>query len=216
MKRLLLALVVVGMVAVAAYAIDPPPEGGWNGQWGQDCTDWVWFDPQSGWGPYEAVYDPVANVFKVCGSTTLEWPTLTVDMYIEWEILVYFQYTHVQVHLASFYDPVTVEMTGNYIKSNGPSRFQIIAQPGYTTNYLKWLTPVVPGYSGTNCPITAWEISINGGPWVSMNGLPGETRWWDFSSCDQYFAYRFVIDPEYHQAAGHYDLQVILCPIPPA
>lgn len=212
MKRYMIAAVMaMALFALTANAVNPP----WLGPpwpWGQDCTEWAWYGEP--WGPTEMVYNPDTQGFYICGDSLVVWPTLDLELFIEWEIEVYFAYTHVQVHLASYYDPWTIEIDSNYIKSNDPSQFQILPLAGYTLDSLNWISPVVPGYTGTDCPITSWQIRVNGASWTDMQGGPSN-RYWVFTSCDNYFDLKIVIDPEYHQSSGYYKLEATLCPLPP-
>jgi len=209
MKRLALILIAVAALAFMAQAAGP-----WNGIWGVDFSEWVW----TGGTPYqsECIYNPTIGDFHVEGNPlAVDWPELTVEMYIEFEIEVHYSFTNVQIHSASDYSQFIVELCNNWISENGQCIFQIEPYLTYTTGALVWQSGIPGTYTpGNPIPVTDWQINLMGAGWVGMGGTSGGIRSYTFPVCHTDFCYRFTVNPEYHQAPGYYKMMVTLCPAP--
>ncbi|RJP80707.1 MAG: hypothetical protein C4524_03020 [Candidatus Zixiibacteriota bacterium] len=211
MKRFALALFVVAVVAMVANAGGP-----WTTPypWGTDANDWEWTDPASGWGWHEMIYNPTTGHFTYTTTgETVVWPDLNVELFMEWSLELQYEITHFQIHRVNNYDPITISLPA-HIKANDPARFQINPRPGYSLSTLDFKSSAVPGYNGVDCPISNWQIAVDGGAPVNMNNT-GSSKYYDFPLCDHDFTVLITIDPLYHQNSGRYQLMAELCPIPP-
>lgn len=208
MKHVIISLMLVAMFAFAANATSPG--GPWQApfQWGTDCLDWEWYDGPDAYNSGELIYNPGAGEYIDCATQApVVWPQLYIDYFLELETIVTFDWTQVQVHRASNYEDVILHLYGTISSNQG----NYIIIEGTGLDVMEHIEAVVGG-TGAGLPVT-WEYSLDSyGPWSPMTlGTTG--YYFIVPDCDHYFWIRITIDVEYHQAAGYYALEAVLCPI---
>lgn len=211
-RKLLLTVVAVSLAAGFAFAqpVYLPSGGPWNGIWGFDCTDWVYYD-MTGFDSGELLWDPIGQVLRDCNGVPVVWPTMTITCYVELEVIVHYDWLNCEIHLASFYSDFYIVFSG-YVRANGSTLLTFSPLPTMT---LDELVPIA-GLPGLPTPIDgitvcAWEYSIIGatGPYYPMS-VCGPAYTHLFGLCDHDFWVRLTINPVYHQEAGVYQLMAVV------
>jgi hypothetical protein len=208
-----MAVSLFGMVAYAqvgpTYEFNPATDFGYN------CEEWCWLDPNSSFTITHAIYRPgVCPGFYDCFNVMILWPIIDVELFIEWEIEFYLAATRVQMHLASYYETFCCDISGQ-IGTNEPACIILEPAPqsGYSLTYMTWETPVAPGQTGYNCPMS-WLYSLDGITFGPFDG-GGEYLFFCVGRCYTDFWIRICVHPELHQAAGAYYTAAMLtiCPV---
>jgi hypothetical protein len=197
-RYLLTAIVSIAMIALAYGQCPQPPC-----QWGQDCECWVEYDNE--WGEVEVLLDPCANVWRQCDGEPIEWPALDVELWIELECVFYWEYSSVDIHLASCYDDVCVDFYG-YSRCNNGVYITVRPPFGQTLDELPFVEDVM-GRTGPcfGNPIPAtWTYSLNGADFEPMNNCYGGGKRFLSPRCDQFYTIRLCLDIEYHEEDGYY------------
>lgn len=201
-----------------------PPAG-----WGNDCTQWITYsDP---WTSTELCYDPTLGAggegWRDCvtGEQVI-WPALEIQLWIEMECRFEWSATHIQIHRASDYSSITIELDGGSHCNSGQ---YIITRPPASLTSLDYLPFVQDQFgtigqaAGTDIPL-AWEYNLNGAGWVPMTNLqndpvPGTTsKYFLVPASDNTWSVRIIIAPAYHQDDGYYYLGgpgAVTCPANP-
>lgn len=188
-----------------------PPGGPWNGQWGVDITEWVYYDISTEWDSGELLWD--GQSLNTCGGNPVQWPIMTIHLYMEPVLIDHFDPHKSKVNVLSSNDTLYVELIGSIQSNLVANRMNINPISGslsYLTNIDKTVSP-----EGTvkNCPITKWEIKkgedSNYHPMVKSKEIRTarlEANYMDFSV-------RISIDPIYHKSNGIFILEMELCPL---
>jgi hypothetical protein len=211
MKRLLLALMVVAVIALIASA--DPLHSAWLGPtypWGTDASNWTGYG--DAWTSGELLYNSTLGDYTAdLGAHAFVWPNLQIDYFLELETVVNFDWHQVQVHRVSVYDPIVLSLGGS-VHSNSANDFSMQTTPVGDIDYLKQLSSMGGG-SGTNHIPLTWQVIIDALPIASMGMINGG-RGFEIPACDHTFAMIITLTPAYHQTAGHYGLTAYMCPEP--
>lgn len=209
MKVLVMTLTAVAMIVGAADAQWMPPY-----PWGTDCDNWInCYDP---WGPVEMIWDPALEQYMICGTTPVDFPQITLDLFVELETVLALDYTWCQAHRASDYDWFWYEIHGT-IASNNPNKIMINSVPGHSLNFLDHLETVVCTNLEDPIPITWWYKNLEPDPWAPMLLDPCAPFGWYFEKdlCDHDFWIGVQVEMAYHQPDGAYGtvIQVDVYPL---
>lgn len=207
-------LIALAVSSVAGLAFSQPPvylpDGGPFTGWGYDCTEWIYYDPATGWDSGLLIWN---GQYYISGCNPVQWPNIGIELLVELEVVVVYDWTNVDIHLASFYDPFYIELTG-YIAANCDTQMRLNPLPGYSMEELKFVPG--SGFYGNLAdpiPVTEWEIRKGADPNYYPMGYSGGSRTASFPVYQTYFWVRITVDPIYHQGDGEYRMEVELCPI---
>lgn len=208
-----LLVLLVAVSAMADAVVGPTPPGGW----GTDCTQWITYsDP---WTSNELCYDPLlggggAGWRDCVTGQQVVWPSLDIELWVEMECRFEWAATHVQIHRASDYSPIVIELSGASHCNNGQ---YIITTPPTALATLDYLPFVQDMFGrtgstyGTDIPLV-WEYSLNGAGWATMIDLPDDpaagitSKYFLVPLCDNYWTVRITGNLAYHQEDGYYYL----------
>jgi len=206
-------LAIVPATSVVASA---PPGG-----WGTDCNDWTNLSIPA--TTNELIYDPALGTYMDCGTCApVVWPEFQLDLWIELEIMVHFDWTLAEIHRVSTYDEIELIMIC-WIEQNGGN--WIVVRPlgndenglAYNLNQMNFIHDVLDRPSlGSHIPVSWWWLNGTPGPTPTWNSMTPDGSNYIFlldQPCRTDFAIRILITPEYHQDDGFYKLHGDLCPL---
>jgi hypothetical protein len=204
----------LAIVPATSVIADPPPGG-----WGRDCVSWTnYYNPVT---TAELIYDPVGGFYRDCVTGyEVVWPAFQIDLWIELEIMVHFDWTLAQIHRVSAYDSIQLVM-GGWIEQNGGN--YIVVRPlgsdpnglPYDLDRMNFIHDVLNRPSlGSHIPVTwFWANGAPGPPWSPMTPDGNNYIFLIEAPCHTDFWIRIMIAPEMHQDDGFYKLHGDLCPL---
>jgi hypothetical protein len=217
-RYLILAVGIVFLfsgLALADAVVGPTPTAGW----GHDCTQWIQYS--DAWASGELCYDPDlgggGDGWVDCATNAqVVWPSLDIELWIEMECTFYWNATHVQIHRASDYSDIVIELAGGSCCNNGQ---YIITTPPSALGSLDNLPFVEdmfgrtgPDY-GTDISLTwEWDVAGDGLGFQPMTDLPDNpaagitSKYFKVPlSCNDWIV-RITGDVVFHQEDGYYYL----------
>ncbi|MFZ5519089.1 MAG: hypothetical protein ACOY90_20825 [Candidatus Zhuqueibacterota bacterium] len=218
-----------------AFAQEPPAHGTYQEGWGMNPTNW-----NSYTGSYSsglALFDPhhsnpiTGNDWVVSwdgGLQYIDYAEITLELWIEMNMVQTYQYTHYQWHrLGNLAEEITFTIDGT-LKSNNPLFVSLVAgdQPldklyfrrdvlgtadrGWINNNTARDIPITWDYRwGTGLAIgggtaTAWTPATTNQEITFLIDQP----------CDHWYQFRGTFNLIYHEADGYYSLTMAGCPSP--
>ena len=215
MRYLTAVMMILAMVAVLAYATDPPTNPVATpplpSYWGYDCGNWVGYwnaitTPELCWR-WASGSNPQG--YYNCGTGQLyEWPVAKIDLFVEMEVQVHYDWTLAQVHRASDYSDIVLDLHG-WASGNCGNYIIMAPHPGNDLNNLEGMTSVY-GPVGADIPLT--YLYWNGNAYVPM--IEDPAGWYLLVPASyQEFWIRIIGDVAFHQPDGWYTTQIVLCPM---
>ena len=134
---------------------------------------------------------------------------MVIDLFVEMETIVTFDWTHAQIHRASNYDDFSLVLGGT-ISSNSGNGVAFLPVVGHDLNNLEAVTSVY-GPLGADIPLTYYYWDVVSESWVLCPALWGG---WGitFEECFNEFEFLIVGNVEFHQFDGWYTTEAELCP----
>lgn len=202
MKKALLALAAISVVATSALAVAPP------GGWGTDFTNWQEYQ-DTGWGPIQMAYNG-SGAFLMENGNEVVWPGFELELWIEAECTASWDHFSVRAHRMADYSNFEVIFNGHsscnlpiYVQTTAPSG----ADPLTHLMHRHGVGNAGGTMIGGDIPLT-WEYRVLGvQPWTVVNPIDdGRMVQFQVPACDQDFDIRITGEMEYHQKPGYYQL----------
>lgn len=235
-KKMLIALLVLA-IPMMAFAIPPPPHGGYNGGWGMNPTMW---NAVSGsfyaWG----LYDPN---FTGCDGWVVNWDPMeyieyspiSLQLWIEMYAITTYHYTSYQWHRLGNQEECIEFIIEGAVQSNNAQRVAI-KEINTPLTHLFFIEDIFgnpspgllpPGYPNPNAdiPITWYGRWGRGLEYGENQVYPAGQEWLELcvpacltmlitEPCDHWFQYKGEFCIPYHQPDGYYRLEMAGCPEP--
>jgi len=220
LKKLIIGSILMMFLVIPAQAT--PPSGGW----GTDLGNWQ--IPSVPVTTNDLIYDPVAGFYRdvVTGNEVI-WPEFQIDLWIELEIVIHFDWSQFEIHRVSLYDPIEIIIPG-LIKQNS-GNWLIFGAIGndpngnpYWSDSMNFIHDIFDRTGsdyGSGIPVSWWwSNGIVPGVWEPMvlnaSTTPPSYMFLMEDACDQYFFVKILIDVAYHTEDGFYKMHGDLCPLP--
>jgi hypothetical protein len=230
---ILLALGLLFATAVMAGEPPAPPDGAYQGGWGMCPVNW---DNQYGsFGPVFGIWDPGHNwVVNYTGGHNenpvyIQYDPICLDLWIELYCVQTYAFTQYQWHrIGNQHETVNFYISGTVSSNN--AEWVGLTRASQDLDRLYFIEDIFGNDNGeADIPIT-WHYA-----WGSYDRLAGETpplpgaidNWYAIAPGDNGNMYFFIPNPcdhwfcwwgqfiiYYHQADGHYQLQMAGCPSP--
>ena len=228
-RRLFAILITLAFAEVTANATPPPAQGGYQAGWGMNPTNW---QSQSGsfsaWGLYDPNHTGGGASWVVGWNPTtyITYAPITLELWIEMNMLLTYQYTSYQWHrLGNAAETITFSIDGT-ISSNDAQVVGMSPVSGYNLSYLQFQHNIFGGSSTTRTqiPIT-WLVRWGEGLVIGQNIVqPWTNPYWFCGAmllsnsgiplCDHWFQFQGTFSLVYHEADGYYKLEIASCPYP--
>ncbi len=226
-RRILATFLVLALVAVTANAIPPPAHGGYQAGWGMNPTIWQETTGSfAAWGLYNPNYTGGGAAWVVGWNPTtyITYAPITLELWIEMNMVLTYQYTSYQWHrLGNAAETIIFTIDGT-MQSNDNQVVIMAPASGWNLSYLLFQENIFGGSSTTRTQIPlAWETRWGEGmtigenvidPWHPAMLQCGIIILGTIPACDHWFQFRGTFSLNYHEADGYYKLELAGCPYP--